>query len=233
MEKKAPRLVWQEAAVAWKGLLDDYFLGPDFKRINDLIRADNAQGMVVYPSESLRFLAFELTPIDSLRCVILGQDPYHQQGQANGLAFSVNPGTAMPPSLRNILKELKSEYPNTPLQAIEKQGDLSMWATQGVLLLNTLLSVRSGQPLSHQNCGWESLIKQVILAINQKKDGVVFVLWGKSAQAYKSLINESKHSIIEGVHPSPLSAHRGFFGSKPFSKVNEYLTYLGKSTINW
>jgi uracil-DNA glycosylase len=233
METRTSNPVWTDAAVAWKGLLDDYFLGPDFKRIDDLIRADSRHGTIVYPPDSLRFRAFELTPIDTLRCVILGQDPYHQQGQANGLAFSVNPGIAMPPSLRNILKELKSEYPNTPLHAIEKQGDLSMWATQGVLLLNTLLSVRSGQPLSHQNTGWEPLIKQVIHAINQQEEGVVFVLWGKSAQAYKSLIDISKHSVIESVHPSPLSAHRGFFGSKPFSKINKCLKALGKPVVNW
>lgn len=233
METRTSKPVWKDAAVAWKGLLDDYFLGPDNKRIDDVIRADNDQGVIVYPPESLRFRAFELAPIDSLRCVILGQDPYHQQGQANGLAFSVNPGIAMPPSLRNILKELKSDYPDTPLQAIEKQGDLTMWATQGVLLLNTLLSVRSGKPLSHQNAGWEPLIKQVIHAINQQQEGVVFVLWGKSAQAYKSLIDISKHAIIKGVHPSPLSAHRGFFGSKPFSKVNDYLKSVGKPVVNW
>jgi uracil-DNA glycosylase len=168
-----------------------------------------------------------------VKCVIIGQDPYHSEGQANGLAFSVNRGQKTPPSLTNILKELQSEYPNQTPAAIRSEGDLSNWAEQGVLLLNASLTVCESAPLSHQNCGWEPLIQQVIATINTQCSGVVFVLWGKSAQRYKSFIDANIHAVIEGVHPSPLSAHRGFFGSKPFSKINEFLENQGKSPIEW
>jgi len=174
-----------------------------------------------------------LTPLGKVKCVIIGQDPYHGEGQANGLAFSVNKGMKLPPSLNNIFKELQSEYPNNMPAAIESEGDLSMWSEQGVLLLNAALTVSESAPLSHQNCGWEPLIQQVIATINSQCCGVVFVLWGKSAQRYKSFVDTEIHAVIEGVHPSPLSAHRGFFGSKPFSKINELLKNQGKSPIIW
>jgi uracil-DNA glycosylase len=165
--------------------------------------------------------------------VIIGQDPYHQEGQANGLAFSVNRGIALPPSLRNMLNELRDEYPKKSIQAIEHGGDLTIWAKQGVLLLNSLLSVQASNPLSHKNIGWENLLPLVIRKINEQVDDVVFLLWGKQAQSFKSLIDIKKHVVIEGVHPSPLSAYRGFFGSKPFSTINELLMSRGKSPIEW
>jgi uracil-DNA glycosylase len=225
--------LWTDAALAWNQTLDAYFTGSEYQKISKHIELNEENGCSVYPPSTMRFRALELTPLQSVRCVILGQDPYHQRGQANGLAFSVNTGVNWPPSLRNLLKELQSDVQLSVPLAIQNKGDLSVWARQGVLLLNTLLSVREGEPLSHQNLGWEPLIMQVISSINEHRKGVVFVLWGKSARAYKSLISKDRHHIIEGVHPSPLSAHRGFFGSKPFSRVNEYLLQQGDQPINW
>lgn len=217
----------------WQLLLEIFWESPDYQRIRSKLSADLSQGIIVYPPESLRYRAFELTPLSSLRCVIIGQDPYHQEGQANGLAFSVNRGIALPPSLRNMLNELRDEYPKKSIQAIEHGGDLTIWAKQGVLLLNSLLSVQASNPLSHKNIGWENLLPLVIRKINEQVDDVVFLLWGKQAQSFKSLIDIKKHVVIEGVHPSPLSAYRGFFGSKPFSTINELLMSRGKSPIEW
>jgi uracil-DNA glycosylase len=217
----------------WLSHLLPYFDGPDYQRVMDQIRADELANVRVFPIFKERYRAFELTPLGKVKCVIIGQDPYHGEGQANGLAFSVNKGMKLPPSLNNIFKELQSEYPNKMPAAIESEGDLSMWSEQGVLLLNAALTVCESAPLSHQNCGWEPLIQQVIATINSQCSGVVFVLWGKSAQRYKSFVDTEIHAVIEGVHPSPLSAHRGFFGSKPFSKINELLKNQGKSPIIW
>lgn len=217
----------------WLSHLLPYFDGPDYQRVMDQIRADEMANVRVFPIFTERYRAFELTPLGKVKCVIIGQDPYHGEGQANGLAFSVNKGMKLPPSLNNIFKELQSEYPNKMPAAIESEGDLSMWSEQGVLLLNAALTVCESAPLSHQNCGWEPLIQQVIATINSQCSGVVFVLWGKSAQRYKSFVDTEIHAVIEGVHPSPLSAHRGFFGSKPFSKINELLKNQGKSPIIW
>ncbi len=217
----------------WLSHLLPYFEGPDYQRVMDQILADEMANVRVFPIFKERYRAFELTPLGKVKCVIIGQDPYHGEGQANGLAFSVNKGMKLPPSLNNIFKELQSEYPNKMPAAIESEGDLSMWSEQGVLLLNAALTVCESAPLSHQNCGWEPLIQQVIATINSQCSGVVFVLWGKSAQRYKSFVDTEIHAVIEGVHPSPLSAHRGFFGSKPFSKINELLKNHGKSPIIW
>ena len=217
----------------WLSHLLPYFDGPDYQRVMDQIRADELANIRVYPLYTDRYRAFELTPLGKVKCVIIGQDPYHGEGQANGLAFSVNKGMKLPPSLNNIFKELQSEYPNKMPAAIESEGDLSMWSEQGVLLLNAALTVCESAPLSHQHCGWEPLIQQVIATINSQCSGVVFVLWGKFAQRYKSFVDTEIHAVIEGVHPSPLSAHRGFFGSKPFSKINELLKNQGKSPIIW
>lgn len=217
----------------WLSHLLPYFDGPDYQRVMDQILADEMANVRVFPIFKERYRAFELTPLGKVKCVIIGQDPYHGEDQANGLAFSVNKGMKLPPSLNNIFKELQSEYPNKMPAAIESEGDLSMWSEQGVLLLNAALTVCESAPLSHQNCGWEPLIQQVIATINSQCSGVVFVLWGKSAQRYKSFVDTEIHAVIEGVHPSPLSAHRGFFGSKPFSKINELLKNQGKSPIIW
>lgn len=184
---------------------------------------------VVYPPKNEVFRAFQLTPYSETKVVILGQDPYHGPHQANGLSFSVEEGTKFPPSLRNIFNELvediKCEYPSS--------GDLSSWAKQGVLLLNTTLTVRESQPMSHTGMGWEQFTDVVLSEINQKSTPVVFILWGKHAQSKKKLIDQSKHFVIESAHPSPLSARRGFFGSHPFSKTNTFLISKGLTPINW
>jgi uracil-DNA glycosylase len=208
----------------WLIHLSPYFDGPDYQRVMDQIRAHEMANIRVFPLVAERYRAFELTPLGKVKCVIVGQDPYHGEGQANGLAFSVNKGMKLPPSLNNIFKELQSDYPNQMPAAIGEQG---------VLLLNAALTVCESAPLSHQNCGWDPLIQQVIATINSQCSGVVFLLWGKSAQRYKSFVDSKIHAVIEGVHPSPLSAHRGFFGSKPFSTVNELLNNQGKSPIDW
>ncbi len=184
---------------------------------------------VVYPPKNEVFRAFQLTPYSETKVVILGQDPYHGPHQANGLSFSVEEGTKFPPSLRNIFNELvediKCEYPSS--------GDLSSWAKQGVLLLNTTLTVKESQPMSHTGMGWERFTDVVLSEINKKSTPVVFILWGKHAQSKKKLIDQSKHFVIESAHPSPLSARRGFFGSHPFSKTNMFLISKGLTPINW
>ena len=184
---------------------------------------------VVYPPKNEVFRAFQLTPYSETKVVILGQDPYHGPHQANGLSFSVEEGTKFPPSLRNIFNELvediKCEYPSS--------GDLSSWAKQGVLLLNTTLTVKESQPMSHTGMGWERFTDVVLSEINKKSTPVVFILRGKHAQSKKKLIDQSKHFVIESAHPSPLSARRGFFGSHPFSKTNTFLISKGLTPINW
>ena len=186
------------------------------------------QGCNVYPPREQIFAAFDKTPLDKVRVVILGQDPYHEAGQANGLAFSVNPGTKMPPSLRNIFKELKDDLGGD----LRTNIDLSDWAEQGVLLLNTSLTVIEGQANSMVRL-WEPFTDSVIRLLNEQERPIVFVLWGNNARKKKSIIDGSRHYIIESAHPSPLSASRGFFGSKPFSKTNQILRQLGESEIRW
>lgn len=177
-----------------------------------------------FPEEENIFKAFELTPFDRVKVVILGQDPYHTPGMAQGIAFSVPEDfTPKPPSLKNILKELEDDI-GSNAQAIKTKGDLTVWAKQGVLLLNTVLTVDKGAAMSHRGIGWEIFTKEVIKLISNQKEGIVFILWGREAKKYKKLIDNHKHYIIESAHPSPLSAYRGFFGSKPFSKANEYVT---------
>ena len=184
---------------------------------------------VVYPPKNEVFRAFQLTPYSETKVVILGQDPYHGPHQANGLSFSVEEGTKFPPSLRKIFNELvediKCEY--------RSSGDISSWAKQGVLLLNTTLTVKESQPMSHTGMGWERFTDVVLSEINKKSTPVVFILWGKHAQSKKKLIDQSKHFVIESAHPSPLSARRGFFGSHPFSKTNTFLISKGLTPINW
>ena len=186
------------------------------------------QGCNVYPPQEQIFSAFDKTPLDQVRVVILGQDPYHEANQANGLAFSVNSGTKMPPSLRNIFKELKDDLGGD----LRTNTDLSDWAEQGVLLLNTSLTVIEGQANSMARL-WESFTDAVIRLLNEQERPIVFVLWGNNARKKKSIINTSRHYVIESAHPSPLSANRGFFGSKPFSKTNQILKQLGEDEICW
>lgn len=186
------------------------------------------QGCNVYPPQEQIFSAFDKTPLDQVRVVILGQDPYHEANQANGLAFSVNSGTKMPPSLRNIFKELKDDFGGD----LRTNTDLSDWAEQGVLLLNTSLTVIEGQANSMARL-WEPFTDAVIRLLNEQERPIVFVLWGNNARKKKSIIDVSRHCVIESAHPSPLSANRGFFGSKPFSKTNQILKQLGEDEIRW
>ena len=183
----------------------------------------------VYPPMELIFNAFKLTPYNEVKAVILGQDPYHEYGQAHGLSFSVTEGTPLPPSLKNIYKELKDDL-NVDNGLI---GDLTPWAKQGVLLLNATLTVRDGQANSHSKCGWGQFTDEVIRLLDKREKPMVFILWGGNARAKKELIDQRKHFIVESPHPSPLSCHYGFFGSKPFSKTNEFLIRSGQTPIDW
>lgn len=190
---------------------------------------DEYRNHVVYPDMYDLYNCFKYTPFKDLRVVLLGQDPYHNVGQAHGLCFSVQEGIPNPPSLENIFKELKSDLGSEP----PKNGTLTKWAKEGVLLLNTSLSVRAHQANSHSKCGWAWFTDSVIKLVSEQKEHVVFILWGGNARSKKPLIDKTKHCIIESAHPSPLSAYNGFFGSKPFSKTNEYLLSHGLPPIDW
>ncbi len=186
------------------------------------------QNTTVYPARENVYQAFDLTPLDNVKVVILGQDPYHGPNQAHGLAFSVQPDAKFPPSLRNIYKELESE-----IGCKRTSPHLQDWAKEGVLLLNTVLTVEAHKAHSHKNIGWEIFTNEIIKSISRELEDVVFILWGKPAQEKIKLIDTERHHIIKSVHPSPLSAHRGFFGSKPFSETNQFLKSKGKEPINW
>ena len=212
----------------WNPILRQEFKKPYWIELQNYIFDQRASHMV-FPAHPDVFRAFHLTSFATLKVVILGQDPYHGVGQANGLCFSVSPGVSFPPSLQNIFKELEDDLGVSKPQS----GDLAAWAEQGILLLNTTLTVRQGAPASHQGKGWETFTDEVIRCISQKKEKIVFVLWGASARRKKSLIDVTKHTCIESVHPSPLSAYRGFFGSKPFSRINQLLRQQGITEIDW
>lgn len=206
------------------------FEKPYFKSLKKSILDEKEKGKTVYPPSQLIFNAFDSTPFESVKVVILGQDPYHGEGQAMGLSFSVPNGIAVPPSLRNIFKELQSDIPD---YKIPSNGDLSHWATQGVLLLNAFLTVNKSEPASHQKFGWETFTDEVIRTISTQLDGVVFLLWGSFAQQKAMLIDTSKHLVLTAPHPSPFSAHKGFLGCKHFSQTNDYLLANGKTPIAW
>lgn len=201
---------------------------PYFSALQDFVQSER-ECYEVYPPEDLVYEAFRLTPYQKTKVIILGQDPYHGEGQAHGLAFSVRPDVPLPPSLRNIMRELHDDL-GIP---ISQSGSLNSWATQGVLLLNTTLTVRAHVAGSHQGHGWETFTDRVISAINEKTERCVFLLWGAAAQRKKSLVTQRHHIVIESAHPSPLSAHRGFFGSKPFSQANHALQESGRDPIDW
>lgn len=201
---------------------------PYFVELQAFVARERQQYDVFPPAEDV-FNALALTPLPQVRVVLLGQDPYHDDGQAHGLCFSVRPGIRPPPSLRNIFKELNSDL-GCP---VPKHGDLTAWARQGVLLLNTVLTVRAHQPHSHRGRGWEQFTDHLIGTLNAGPRQLVFALWGRHAQQKKSLIDQGRHRTIEAAHPSPLSAGRGFFGSKPFSKINNALHSLGEPPIDW
>lgn len=212
----------------WKAQFQEEFTKPYFERLLYIVKYEY-QTQTVYPPLSQIFAAFNAVKYDELKVVILGQDPYYNEGQANGLAFSTNKGQPLPSSLLNIIKELKSDVGiPTPLH-----GDLSCWAQQGVLLLNTVLTVRQGKPASHRGIGWEEFTDTVIKKLNEHPNRIIYLLWGKDAQAKMPLIDTSRHFCLCAPHPSPLSAHRGFFGCKHFSKVNQILTRIGQKPIDW
>lgn len=212
----------------WKEVLKEEFKKEYFFKLKEFLEKEYSN-KTVFPKRENIFRAFKLTEYDKVKVVILGQDPYHDVNQANGLAFSVNEGVKLPPSLVNIYKEITNEYGGV----IPKNGDLESWAKQGVLLLNTVLTVRAHMPNSHKNKGWETFTDEVIRKLNDKSKPIVFLLWGNNAKRKKSLIDTNKHYVLESVHPSPLSSHRGFFGCNHFIKVNEILNYLNEGEIKW
>jgi uracil-DNA glycosylase len=213
---------------SWKVQLADEFEKEYFAKLADFVKAEYKTNIVYPPAKNI-FSAFDYCKFSGLKAVILGQDPYHGPGQANGLCFSVNDGIQKPPSLVNIFKEIKSDL------AIEipQSGNLERWARQGVLLLNATLTVRANQAGSHQKKGWENFTDAIIQQISLSKTGIVFILWGAYAQAKGSIIDQSRHLVLKSAHPSPLSAHNGFFGCKHFSKTNEYLINCGIDPIIW
>jgi uracil-DNA glycosylase len=213
----------------WKQQLWEAFQRPDFVELKSFLQREKQQGETVYPPGPQIFSAFDLTPWEEVRVVILGQDPYHGPGQANGLCFSVNPGVPFPPSLRNIYKELSADL-DLPMPT---EGDLSAWARQGVLLLNATLTVRAHAAGSHQKRGWESFTDEVVKKLNDHPRRLVFILWGSYARRKAEVIDRTRHAVIESPHPSPLSAHRGFFGSKPFSRTNAILREWGGPEVEW
>lgn len=214
---------------SWKDILKDEFGKPYFQSIVLHLKTERQQGKTIYPPGGLIFNAFNTTPIDKVKVVILGQDPYHGPNQAHGLCFSVQAGVPPPPSLVNIFKELQEDLGIR----IPNHGNLTQWAEQGVFLLNASLTVRAGEPMSHAKIGWATFTDTVIKRISEERPHVVFLLWGKFAQEKKILIDEGKHCILKAAHPSPLSAHAGFFGCKHFSKANAYLISKGIDPVDW
>jgi len=215
---------------SWKEKLKPEFSKPYFQQIVAFLKTEKLQKKVMYPPGNLIFNAFTQTPFEQVKVVILGQDPYHNPGQAHGLSFSVQEGVNPPPSLINIYKEIEADM-GVGMPA--RYGNLTKWAQQGVLLLNAFLTVRANEPLSHSKIGWEEFTNNVISKISAEKKGVVFLLWGKFAQEKQVLIDETKHFVLKAAHPSPFSADKGFFGCKHFSKTNQLLTQQGLEPIDW
>ena len=214
---------------SWKARVGHYFERPEMLALSDFLRAELKGGKVIYPPARLIFAALDATPFEQVKVVILGQDPYHGPGQAHGLCFSVMPGVAIPPSLQNIFAEIERDL------AIPRpdHGCLMPWARQGVLLLNSVLTVERGLAGSHQGKGWEGFTDAVVDALNRERDGLAFLLWGSYAQNKGKLIDSRRHLVLKAPHPSPLSAHRGFLGCGHFSKINNWLQQKGESRIDW
>ncbi len=214
---------------SWKNYLEPEFEKPYMQALREFLRKEYQLGKTIYPAPNEYFLAFDSTPYDNVKVVILGQDPYHGPDQAHGLCFSVKPQVPPPPSLVNIYKELNSDLGVTR----QNHGYLKSWAQQGVLLLNSVLTVEAGLAASHRNQGWESFTDKVIEVVNQRQKPMVFMLWGSYAQKKAALVDRKKHLVLEGPHPSPLSAHRGFLGCRHFSKANEFLIKNHLTPIDW
>jgi uracil-DNA glycosylase len=217
----------------WKAFLEAHFHKESFRNVTQFVKSEVIAGKMIYPPGPQIFRAFECTPLESIKAVILGQDPYHGPSEAHGLCFSVPEGIRVPPSLRNILKELKSDLGINPP---EKSGDLTAWAEQGVLMLNSILTVEHKSPASHKNKGWEEFTDFVIHQLSQRKEHLAFVLWGGFAKSKKNLIDTARHLIIEAPHPAAevyAGGKAGFFGSKPFSTINQYLEKTHQSPIQW
>ena len=212
----------------WKELLREEFEKPYFAKLVDFVKSEYASKQI-FPAARNIFRAFDKCPLDKLKVVIIGQDPYHGDGQANGLCFSVDDGVDFPPSLRNIFKEVAEDIG----KPVPESGNLDRWAEQGVLMLNAVLTVRAHEAASHAGQGWEQFTDAVVRLIAEKKEGVVYMLWGSYAQKKGAMVNTSRNLVLKAVHPSPLSVYRGFFGSRHFSKANVYLVGQGKSPIEW
>ena len=214
---------------SWKARVGDYLARDDMQALSAFLRERKAAGATIYPPAAQIFAAFDATPFDAVKVVILGQDPYHGPGQAHGLCFSVPPGVAVPPSLLNIFKELERDL------GIRRpdHGCLLPWAQRGVLLLNAVLTVEAGRPGAHQGKGWEGFTDHVVETLNREREGLVFLLWGSYAQAKGKVIDARRHRVLKAPHPSPLSAHRGFIGCGHFSAANEYLVRRGQAPIDW
>jgi uracil-DNA glycosylase len=213
----------------WLSRLSDEFNKPYMSELREFLLTEKKLGKTIYPAGTDIFAALNSTPFEKVKVVILGQDPYHGPGQAHGLSFSVRPGVPPPPSLLNIYKELESDLGIKRPQ----HGNLLSWAQQGILLLNSVLTVEANRAASHKNRGWERFTDRIIHLIDEEKDSVAFILWGAYAQKKGAFVNRSKHLLLSSPHPSPLSASRGFFGSRPFSRVNQWLESRGMETINW
>ena len=216
-------------APSWKARVGDHLLRPDMVELAAFLRAEKARGRILYPPGPRIFAALDATPFDEVKVVVLGQDPYHGAGQAHGLSFSVPPGVPPPPSLQNIFKEIQRDLGIAP----PDHGCLLPWARQGVLLLNAVLTVEDGRAGAHQGKGWEGFTDAVVAALDQEKEGLVFMLWGAYAQAKGRLLDTRRHCVLRAPHPSPLSAHRGFIGCGHFGKANRWLQGAGRAPIDW
>jgi uracil-DNA glycosylase len=227
--KTAAKTLLPKLEPSWQTKLHPEFEKNYMKNLRNFLTAQEKSKKTIYPKDEEYFAAMNLTPLDKVKVVIIGQDPYHGPGQAHGLSFSVRKGVRFPPSLMNIFKELHEDL-GLPMP---KSGDLTPWAEQGVLLLNAVLTVEDGKAAAHQGQGWEQFTDQVIATLNQNREHVVYLLWGSYAQKKAAFVDRAKNLVLESPHPSPLSSYRGFFGSKPFSKINQYLREHGIKEIDW
>jgi uracil-DNA glycosylase len=227
----ADRVVLHES---WKRMLLDEFDKPYMKSLRGFLTREKANRKIIYPKGREIFAALDLTPFDNVRVVIIGQDPYHGPDQAHGLCFSVRSGVELPPSLLNIFKEINDDLDPEPARRLgARRGSLTPWARQGVLLLNAVLTVERGRAASHQGRGWETFTDRIVATLNAERQGIVFMLWGSYAQKKGAIVDRQRHCVLTAPHPSPLSAHRGFFGCRHFSKANAYLVGRGEAPIDW